>query len=337
MFTRVTLFVLVALAAPLVAAEPALEVDRWLQAEQAWERDTDGPVVSLGTRGQFDDTHIFAPMVARENDRFLLWYCGSRGSVAERVFRMGLATSRDGRTFAGHEENPVFSFGDGKHSILTPTLLRHPDGNALRENGRLRMWFSSTWFSGGDGQHTLHESGSTDGIRWSAPSAAQLEDVYSPTIFKDGDRYRMWFIDVGHDPWIVRHASSADGTAWTVTPEPCVVIDQEWESGNLFYPTVLKLGDTYQMWYGSYWTGRKNTTALGFAVSVDGLNWRKHPDNPVFRPDPDRAWESHYTTSQSIVRLPDGSLRIWYASRKAPPFVNKYFAINTAVWRQPVK
>ena len=32
------------------------------------------------------------------------------------------------------------------------------------------------------------------------------------------------------------------------------------------------------------------------------------------------------------VSMPDGSLRIWYASRKKPPFVNKYFAINTAVW-----
>jgi hypothetical protein len=38
-----------------------------------------------------------------------------------------------------------------------------------------------------------------------------------------------------------------------------------------------------------------------------------------------------YVTSQSVMRLPDGRFRIWYASRKKPPFVNKYFAINTAV------
>ena len=31
-------------------------------------------------------------------------------------------------------------------------------------------------------------------------------------------------------------------------------------------------------------------TALGFAVSTDGLRWHKHPANPVLRPDPDRAW-----------------------------------------------
>src|SRR5690606_31942589 len=121
----------------------------------------------------------------------------------------------------------------------------------------------------------------------------------------------------------------------TVTDQPCIVIDQTWESGRLCYPTVLKFDGVYLMWYGSYWTERSNTTALGFAVSADGLRWEKHRQNPVFRPDPSRPWESHYVTSQSIIRLPDGSLRMWYASRKQPPFVNKYFAINTAIWKAP--
>jgi hypothetical protein len=35
------------------------------------------------------------------------------------------------------------------------------------------------------------------------------------------------------------------------------------------------------------------------------------------------------------MRLPDGSFRYWYASRKAPPFENLYFAINTARWTGP--
>jgi len=50
---------------------------------------------------------------------------------------------------------------------------------------------------------------------------------------------------------------------------------------------------------------------------------------------PERPWESHYTTSQSVIRNADGSFRIWYASREQPPFVNNYFAINTATCRGP--
>lgn len=315
-------------------AEAPTQLRSWLDTVQNWQRDTDGPVVSLGKTGEFDDTHIFAPAVAFKDGQYSLWYCGSTGRVAERVFHVGLATSTDGRSFRKHADNPVYSFGDGKHSVLTPTLLRNPDGSTLLEDGQLRMWFSSTWFAGGGGLHTLHEATSRDGISWSKPSDAQLEHVYAPTVIRTEDAYRMWYIDVSKEPWIVRHASSPDGRRWEVTKKPCLVVDQSWERGRLFYPAVLRIDGAYVMWYGSYWSGRPSTTALGFATSVDGLNWHKHPQNPVLRPDPQRAWESHYVTSQSVIQQADGSLRIWYASRKKPPFVNKYFAINTAVWQR---
>ena len=67
------------------------------------------------------------------------------------------------------------------------------------------------------------------------------------------------------------------------------------------------------------------------------MKWYKSSHNPVLRPDPDRAWESQYVTSQSVIRYDDGSFRMWYASRKNPPFVNKYFAICTAVWKPEVE
>jgi dienelactone hydrolase len=306
----------------------------WL-GPQSWVRDTAGPVLSLGPAGTFDDMHIFTPCVALEGGLYRMWYCGSQGEVRDRVFQLGLATSRDGREFAKLETGPVFAFGDGKHSVLTPALLRNGDGSVVREDGKLRMWFSSTHFGGPSDLHTLHEVTSADGIDWSSPSDAQLEHAYAPSVLWDEPTYRMWYTDVSASPWIIRHGQSNDGRLWTVTEEPVLVLDQSWESGRLLYPTVLKLDDVYLMWYGSYWKEHPNKTALGFAASEDGLCWYKSPHNPVFRPDPDRPWESHYTTSQSVLRLPDGSLRMWYATRKNPPFVNKYFAIGTARWSGP--
>lgn len=329
---RTTLLLLFATSAPAIAQTPD-KLLAWL-GPQSWERDTDGPVISLGKRGDFDDTHIFAPMVTQEHDHFQMWYCGSRGAVSERVFRLGLATSRDGRDFTRHTDNPVFEIPGGRRSVLTPTLLRSENGNALRENGRLRMWFSSTAFQDKSGVHTLHEATSVDGLTWSEPSDALLKHVYAPTILRDGSGYRMWYVDVQKSPWILRHADSEDGRRWRVSPTPCLTLDQDWERTRLFYPTVLKVDGVYLMWYGSYWKQRSNATATGFAVSLDGLKWRKHPGNPVLRPAADREWESHYVTSQSVLRLPDGSFRIWYASRRKPPFVNKYFALNTAIWKR---
>src|SRR5262245_23640417 len=39
--------------------EPPRELARWLGPQQ-WERDTAGPILSLGAAGDFDDMHIFA-------------------------------------------------------------------------------------------------------------------------------------------------------------------------------------------------------------------------------------------------------------------------------------
>jgi predicted GH43/DUF377 family glycosyl hydrolase len=329
-----TLFAWALCFAATAAAEPPPELDRWF-GTQDWRRDVEGPIVSLGKEGEFDDQHIFAPAVIEEEGKFSLWYCGSRGTPGNRVFRLGLATSDDGRVFRKAENNPVYEFGDGKHSVLTPALLRDGNGTAIREAGKLRMWFAAATLGKG-GLHTLHEATSSDGIHWSPPSGVLLENAYCPSVLKTDAGYEMWFSDVSRRPWVLRHATSTDGTQWKVNSQPVVQLSQPWEAEVLVYPTVLKIDGAYLLWYGSYFGAlRRETTAIGFAASTDGKAWHKHPQNPVLRPHPQHDWESNYVGSGCIARLADGSFRYWYASRKAPPFNNLYFAINTARWAGP--
>jgi predicted GH43/DUF377 family glycosyl hydrolase len=324
---------LVLMTSALTAQEPAdPELKRWLEPQE-WVRDTAEPVISLGQSGSFDDQHIFAPCVVREEGRFLLWYCGSQGTVLDRVFGLGLAVGNDGREFAKHARNPVLAFDDIRHSILTPTILSNNNGTLIREQGKLRMWLSSTDFHDKSGLHTLHEATSEDGIHWSQPSDALLLGVYAPTVLKDTERYKMWYTDVSKSPWVIRSAESEDGKQWQVEPTVALKVDQPWEQDRLFYPTVRKIDGVFLMWYGSYWRGQgSQKTALGFAVSRDGRQWVKSPHNPVMKPDSARPWESHYVTSESLMRNDDGSWRMWYASRTKPPFTHKYFAIGTAKW-----
>jgi hypothetical protein len=317
------------------AQSPDAELQRWM-APQKWVRDTDGPVLSLGKEGSFDDQHIFAPCVSLLEGNYLLWYCGSRGTVEDRVFGLGLTTGQDGRAFERHSGNPVLKFADNRHSVLTPTLLADGSGRPIREGGKLRLWFSSTDFHDTTGLHTLHDSTSDDGVHWSPPSSPLLKSVYAPTVLKDGDAYQLWYTDVSTSPWLIRYAESRDGRSWGVEPDAVLKVDQDWELSRLFYPTVRRVDGVLLKWYGSYWKGQgSQKTALGFAVSRDGRHWTKSPHNPVFRPDAERPWESHYVTSQSLIRQDDGSWRIWYASRTKPPFVHKYFAIGTATWTGP--
>jgi predicted GH43/DUF377 family glycosyl hydrolase len=328
---------------PLVHGEdlpPAVKA--WLGPQQ-WTHDLNEPVLSLGETGAFDDTHIFAPCVAKENGSYQLWYCGSTGTARdvsgqrvpdERCFKLGLATSNDGLHFTKHGK-PVFEINDPARSILTPSVLRSADGTPLREGGKLRMWFSTADFSGRTGPHVVQESTSGDGTEWSPASEAELQKAYAPSVLKTGNEYQIWYTDVSSFPWKFRHARSNDGKSWNVTPEPVMFIDQTWEYRVLVYPCVIKVDDCYLMWYGSYTADDRLKTAMGFAASQDGIRWHKHPENPVLRPSADRPWESNYVGNASVIREPDGKFRMWYASRKKPPFLNLYFAINSATWGGP--
>jgi predicted GH43/DUF377 family glycosyl hydrolase len=325
-----------------LAADPSPAVRAWL-VPQKWERDFEEPILGLAASGEFDDTHIFAPFVVKENGRYLLWYCGSTGNAHdrakvrvpdERVFKMGLATSRDGLHFERREQ-PVMEIKSPDRSILTPCILREADGTPIRENGKLRMWFTSSDFSGRTGGHALQEATSKDGETWSEPSEIQIPKAYAPSVLKTGDEYQIWYTDVTKRPWIIRHAKSKDGHSWDVTPEAVVTLDQPWEVGILVYPCVIKVDDCYLMWYGSYLDDDGQKTAIGFAASGDGIHWHKHPDNPVYSPREDRPWESNYVGNCTVIRESDGKLRMWYAGRKAPPFKNLYFALGSATWEGP--
>ena len=124
-----------------------------------------------------------------------MYYCGSQRCVDagtykglakdpehpeksdQRLFKLGLAKSKDGVKFTryvrlqadkpvGTKErqaesptyDPVFSFGDDIHSVVTAAILKNPDGSVHRENGKLRMYFPAVDFPHGTYKHNLYET-----------------------------------------------------------------------------------------------------------------------------------------------------------------------------------
>ena len=50
----------------------------------------------------------------------------------------------------------------------------------------------------------------------------------------------------------------------------------------VYSPAVLRMGDTYKMWYlGNRTATRTSDMDLGYAESHDGLTWTPYPDNPI--------------------------------------------------------
>ncbi|MCC6123557.1 MAG: hypothetical protein IT426_01195 [Pirellulales bacterium] len=339
---------------------------KWLKPMD-WRRDSEEPVIKIGEKGQFDDQHLFAPNAIMVGDEYWLYYSGSQNDVIakgiykpanqlteaqkarirrikdkDRLYKVGLAKSKDGVHFQKYAGSPVLDFGDDRKGIVTPSMMRDGDGAAVRERGKLVMYFTGVDMPG-NYKHDLYRATSEDGLKWSPPSPLLLENAYACHVMKDGDAYRMWFVDVGKRPWVIRNAESRDGLQWTVAEKPCLVPqEQAWERGDkvLVYPSVLKQDGIFIMLYGSYWDGPEKT-AIGLAVSEDGKNWTRFAGNPVFKPEPKHYWEANFTTSQTFMKLKDGSYRLWYASRKKPEsdgepgWASMYYAIGTAHWTGP--
>lgn len=101
----------------------------------------------------------------------------------------------------------------------------------------------------------------------------------SSCVIKDGTIWRMYytcFIRWGQNRsddlhyYHIKYAESRDGLRWNRTGQVCIdhIYQDEYALGK---PSVIKLGDTYHMWF--VWRGKKYR--IGYASSKDGINWAR--------------------------------------------------------------
>jgi predicted GH43/DUF377 family glycosyl hydrolase len=61
------------------------------------------------------------------------------------------------------------------------------------------------------------------------------------------------------------------------------------------------------MWYA----GRGVSNQIFYATSTDGINWSKHPNNPVLRLGGDFAWDNGEIAAPAVLRIGSG-YQMWY-------------------------
>lgn len=92
-----------------------------------------------------------------------------------------------------------------------------------------------------------------------------------------------------------------------------------WDAGALGSMTVLKVGNTYHMYYEAWGTrGDKKWDAqdykslqIGHATSRDGLHWIKDKANPVLPKGTGSAWDRDGTWDPFVL-YEDGVFKMWY-------------------------
>lgn len=211
------------------------------------------------------------------------------------VWPLGAATAGTAGGWRKWKENPVFGGELG-------TCF---DVAVLREANRFRMWFS--WRP----KKSIALVESADGIHWDEPTivlgpneAMDWEsDVNRPVVLRRNDGYHMWYTGQapGHS-WI-GCATSADGVTWKrKSPKPVLSPEAPWEKVAVMCPHVLwdQATRQWRMWYSG--GEQYEPDAIGYATSQDGIHWKKHSQNPVFRADPDSPWEQHKVTACQVIR-----------------------------------
>ena len=117
----------------------------------------------------------------------------------------------------------------------------------------------------------------------------------SPWVLLEDGRWRMWYASgTGWTPaengplhrYHIRYAESEDGLTWHRAEHVCIDYQDEREYA-IARPCVVKAGDGYRMWY-SY---RGDAYRIGYAESVDGLEWERRDEEAGIDVSAD-GWDS---------------------------------------------
>ncbi|MCK4696103.1 MAG: T9SS type A sorting domain-containing protein, partial [Candidatus Cloacimonetes bacterium] len=219
-----------------------------------------------------------------------------------------------------NSENPVMNvgpWGEWDHELVgTPCVLY--DGTTYQ------MWYC------GSGDGTLFRIGyanSPDGISWFeyldnpvldlGPAGSWDDDtIYFPYVIFDNvtSTYKMWYIgSEGPPDYYERtgYATSTDGITWTKHPDPVLDVGPagSWDDEVAGGGYVLFDGTTYHMWYSGY---DGTYFRIGYATSLDGIIWTKHPENPVMDVGPVGSW--YYPRVQDPKIIFDGTTyHMWFS------------------------
>jgi hypothetical protein len=171
----------------------------------------------------------------------------------------------------------------------------------------------------GDGGRTFH-------TKYPGPviSVNYKEPYFSGTSFvlKDADLWRMWYlscfkwelIDGRPEPFYhLKYAESSDGISWNQNGK--VAVDLKENEGGIASASVVKKAESYKMWYGyrgasDYRTNTKNSYRIGFAESLDGIDWIRKDNEAGITLSKD-SWDSEMISYPYVIEF-ENKLLMFY-------------------------
>jgi predicted GH43/DUF377 family glycosyl hydrolase len=107
-------------------------------------------------------------------------------------------------------------------------------------------------------------------------------------VLLENGTYKMWYTNLYNSAVNnIGYAESTNGVIWhSVSDQPVLAVGDSgtWDSQSVQVGAIIKIGNTYKMYYTGY-SDQYEHWHIGMAVSSDGINWTKVPSPVVYGTD----------------------------------------------------
>jgi hypothetical protein len=247
-----------------------------------------------------------------DNAYYKMWFGSSNG--------IGYAYSNDGISWTAGL-NPVAGVVPGASH---PLVEYDPNGFGHGVYYKMLYWIGTIHYKITD----LRYAESADGITWSNDQALTQDAtfklvtgiwpdwnygsygpcdlIYNPVGFSDNvtvwnNKYVMYYMGTGGGSEFIGLAYSDNATHWKRYGNNPVLspgAPADWDNTSVGYCSVMKISGSWHMWYGG---GPGTNHGIGYATSPDGINWAKHPANPIFYKNDGITWRNDRTYTPWVV------------------------------------
>ena len=185
---------------------------------------------------------------------------------------------------------------------------------------------------------------------WNRGSYSPADVLYNLAATNNGTdwTFTMYYDGTDGGDESIGIAFSADGIHWTGydsdddgAADPVLMGSDDadaWDGGSKGYVsrcTVIIKDGEYKMWYSGGQTSMQD--GIGYASSTDGLNWTKHPENPVFHKNDGVEWRADRTYCPAVSYDPAGfsgngesfPYKMWFAGESGGAAKVGYAAAGT--------
>jgi|GEM_PF-3435643 len=233
------------------------------------------PVLQPSEKGKWDSGALGSMTVVRVGKIFHMYYeaWGIRGANSDRsdylTLQIGHATSVDGLHWERDPANPVLMKGTGADWDLDGTW----DPFVLYEDGIFKMWYG-----GGANNHCdWGYAVSNDGVHFVKKGRiSHLGNVEDDHLVHDKVTgcYFMYYWDRNHEPKGLYRARSLNETDFDFTRAEPVIIEGLKNTSMYKFTHVIQVNHQWQMFFAEFIRPGCKGCNIGFATSLDGLNWK---------------------------------------------------------------